>query len=57
LEGKDDREAVNSRLLADKHQGMPPAAAVRHKPALGKASNMSKQSGKVKTLEPGGLER
>jgi hypothetical protein len=57
LEGKGDREAVNSRLLADKHQGTPPAAAVVHKPSLAKTSKMAKQGGKDKTLERGGLER
>nr|AKG47377.1 hypothetical protein [Arthrobacter sp. 68b] len=57
LEGKGDREAVNSRLLADKHQGTPPSAAVAQKPSLAKTSKMSKQGGKEKTLERGGLER
>ena len=57
LEGKGDREAVNSRLLADKHQGTHPAAAVAQKPSLAKTSKMAKQSGKGRTLERGGLER
>jgi hypothetical protein len=57
LEGKGDREAVNSRLLADKHQGTPATAAVAHKPSLAKTSKMDKQSGKGKALERGGLER
>jgi colicin import membrane protein len=57
LEGKGDREAVNSRLLADKHQGTHPAAAVAHKPSLAKTSKMAKPSGKGKTRERGGLER
>jgi colicin import membrane protein len=57
LEGKGDREAVNSRLLADKHQGTPPAAAIAHKPSLNKTSKMAKQGGKGKTLERQGLER
>jgi colicin import membrane protein len=57
LEGKGDREAVNSRLLADKHQGMPAAAAVAQEPSLAKTSKMAKQGGKGKTLERGGLER
>jgi hypothetical protein len=57
LEGKGDREAVNSRLLADKHQGTHPAAAVAQKPSLAKTSKMAKESGKGKTLERGGLER
>ena len=57
LEGKGDREAVNSRLLADKHQGTHPEAAVAQKPSLAKTSKMSKESGKGKTLERGGLER
>jgi hypothetical protein len=57
LEGKGDREAVNSRLLADKHQGTHPSAAVAQKPSLAKTSKMAKQSGKGRTLERGGLER
>lgn len=57
LEGKGDREAVNSRLLADKHQGAPATAAVAQKPSLAKTSKMAKQGGKGKALERGGLER
>jgi colicin import membrane protein len=57
LEGKGDREAVNSRLLADKHQGTPATAAVIQKPSLLKTSKMAKQGGKGKTLERDGLER
>jgi hypothetical protein len=57
LEGKGDREAVNSRLLADKHQGKPATAAVTLKPSLAKTSKMAKQGGKEKALERGGLER
>jgi hypothetical protein len=57
LEGKGDREAVNSRLLADKHQGTHPAAAVAQKPSLASTSKMAKQGGKGRTLERGGIER
>jgi hypothetical protein len=57
LEGKGDREAVNSRLLADKHQGTHPAAAVAQKPPLAKTSEMAKTGGKGRTLERRGLER
>jgi colicin import membrane protein len=57
LDGKDDREAVNSRLLADKHQGTPATAAVAQKPPLSKTSKTAKQPGQGKTLERGGLER
>ena len=57
LEGKGDRETVNSRLLADKHQGTHPSAAVAQKPSLAKTSKMAKQSGKGRTMERGGLER
>jgi hypothetical protein len=57
LEGKGDREAVNSRLLADKHQGTHPSAAVAQKPSLAKTSKMAKQSGKGRTLEREGPER
>lgn len=57
LEGKGDREAVNSRLLADKHQGTHPSAAVAQKPSLAKTSKMTKPGGKGRTLERDGLER
>ncbi|MEC5182177.1 MULTISPECIES: hypothetical protein [unclassified Arthrobacter] len=57
LEGKGDREAVNARLLADKHQGTHPRAAVAQKPSVAKTSKMAKQNGKDRTLERGGLER
>jgi hypothetical protein len=57
LDGKGDREAVNSRLLADKHQGTPATAAVAQKPSLARTSKMARQTGKGKTLERGGLER
>jgi colicin import membrane protein len=57
LESKGDREAVNSRILADKHQGTPAAAAVAHKPSLANTSKMAKQGGQGKSLERGGLER
>lgn len=57
LEGKGDREAVTSRLLADKHQGTPATAAVSQMPPLAKTSKMLKQGGKGTTLERGGLER
>lgn len=57
LEGKGDREAVNSRLLADKHQGTHPSAAVAQKPSLAKTSKMAKQGGPGRTLERRGLER
>ena len=57
LEGKGDREAVNARLLADKHQGTHPSEAVAQKPSLSKKTKMPRQSGKGKALERGGLER
>lgn len=57
LEGKGDREAVNSRLLADKHQGTHPSATVAQKPLLAKTSKMAQQGFKGKTLERGGPER
>jgi hypothetical protein len=57
LEGMGDREAVNARLLADKHQGTHPAAAVAQKPSLAKTSKMATQGGKGRTLERGGLGR
>jgi hypothetical protein len=57
LENRGDREAVNSRLLADKHQGAPATAAVAQKPSLARTSKMAKQIGQGKTLERGGLER
>jgi len=57
LEGKGDREAVNSRLLADKHQGTPATAAVTQQPSLAKTSKLAKRAGIGRTLERGGLER
>lgn len=57
LEGKGDREAVTSRLLADKHQGAPATAAVAHKPSPGQTAKMAKQGARGKKLERGGLER
>lgn len=57
LENKGDREAVKSRLLADKYQGTHPSAAVAQQPSLAKTSKMIKESGNGKTLERGGLER
>ncbi|MFE4230146.1 hypothetical protein ACFRJ8_19910 [Arthrobacter sp. NPDC056886] len=57
LESKGDREAVTSRLLADKHQGAPALAAAARTPSLAKTSKMAKQGGKGKTLARGGLER
>jgi colicin import membrane protein len=57
LEDKGDREAVISRLLADKHQGTPATAAVTQKPSLAKTSKMARQGGKGKTRERGGIER
>lgn len=57
LEGKGDREAVNSRLLSDKHQGSHPSAAVAQKPSLSRTSKMAKQSGRGRKMERGGLER
>jgi hypothetical protein len=57
LEGMGDREAVNSRLLADMHQAAPATLAVAQKPSLAKTSKMAKLSGKDKTVERGGLER
>lgn len=56
FEGKGDREAVNSRLLTDKHLGAHPAAAVAQKPSLATTSKTAKQSGKGKTLERGGFK-
>jgi colicin import membrane protein len=57
LEGKGDREAVNSRLLADKHQGAPATAAVTQEPSLARTPKIAKQGSKGKTLERDGLER
>ncbi|MGP4033642.1 hypothetical protein [Pseudarthrobacter sp. 1C304] len=57
LEGKGDREAVNSRLLADKHQGTHPAGAVAQKPSGATTSRMAVKSGQDRTLQRGGLER
>jgi hypothetical protein len=54
LGGKGDREAVNSRLLADKHQSAPATAAVTQEPSLARTSKVAKQGSKGKTLERGG---
>lgn len=42
--GKGDREAVRSRLLADKHQGTHPSAAVAQQPSLAETSKMTKET-------------
>ena len=57
LEGKGDREAVTSRLLADMHQGTHPSAAIAQKASLTTTSKTAKLSAKGRTLERGGLER
>lgn len=56
LENHPDREAVNARLVADRHQGTPPSAAVNSKPTVGKTSKMKSPS-RGRTNERGGLER
>jgi hypothetical protein len=56
-DGRGPYRRVNSRLLADKHQGTPATAAVAQKPSLAKTTRLAKQSGQGKTLERGGLER
>ena len=56
LEGHPDREAVNARLMADRHQGTPPSAAVAAKATVGKTSKMKSPS-RGRTIERGGLER
>ncbi|MDN3935655.1 hypothetical protein QWJ39_04935 [Arthrobacter sp. YD4] len=45
LESKGDRETVDSRLLADKHQGTHPWAAIAQKPSPAKTSKMAGQGG------------
>ncbi|MBG6191690.1 colicin import membrane protein [Arthrobacter sp. CAN_A212] len=56
LENHPDREAVNARLAADRHQATPPSAAVNSKPTVGKTSKMKSPS-RGRTIERGGLER
>lgn len=56
LEDHPDREAVNARLVADRHQGTPPSAAVQSKETAGKTSKMKAPS-RGRTIERGGLER
>lgn len=56
LEGHPDREAVNARLIADRHQGTPPSAAVKSKPTVGKTSKM-KSPIQGRAIERGRLER
>jgi hypothetical protein len=55
--GKGAREAVSSRLLADKHQGASPTAAAAQKPSLAKTSKLATQRVQGKALERRGLER
>ncbi|WP_400160503.1 hypothetical protein [Arthrobacter sp. BPSS-3] len=57
LGGRGDREAVISRLLADKHQGTHPSAAVAQKPSLARTSRTAELGGKGRPMERGGLER
>ncbi|MBG6181856.1 hypothetical protein [Arthrobacter sp. CAN_A1] len=56
LENYPDREAVNARLIADRHQGTPPSAAVNSNPTVGKTSTM-KSPAPGRTIERSGLER
>ncbi|MHA7277958.1 hypothetical protein ACX80O_15795 [Arthrobacter sp. Hz1] len=56
LENHPDREAVNARLMADRHQGTPPSAAVNSHPTVGKISKM-KSPVRGRTVERGRLER
>jgi hypothetical protein len=49
-EGKGAREAVDSRLLAAKHQGTPATEAVTQKPSLVRTSKTAKQGGKNRTV-------
>ncbi|WP_427008545.1 hypothetical protein [Pseudarthrobacter sp. H2] len=57
LEGKDDREAVNSRFLADKHQGTPATAAVALQPTVAKTARLTRTTHQGRALGRGGLER
>lgn len=52
-----DREAVNARLTADKHQGTHPNAAVQSKPGAAQTAKMSKAPGKARVVERGGRSR
>lgn len=52
LESHPDREAVNARLMADRHQGTPPRAAVDSKPTVSKTSKMNPPSAE-RTIERG----
>lgn len=65
LEGNGDREAVNSRLIADKHQGTRPAAAVAEKTLAGQdikdgqTERQRQDAGtpRTRTLDPVGTQR
>lgn len=56
LENYPDREAVNALLMADRHQGTPPSAAVNSTPSVGKTSKIE-SSAQGQAVERGGLAR
>lgn len=56
LENHPDREAVNARLMADRHQATPPSAAVNSTPSVGKTPR-TKSPAQGRVVERGGLER
>ncbi len=56
LENHPDREAVNARLMADRHQGTPPSAALNSKPTVGRTPKAGSPN-RGRTIERGGLER
>lgn len=55
-EGHGDREAVNARLVADRHQATPPSAAVQSKPSTAQTAKTKVQD-RSRSMERGGLER
>lgn len=57
LEGNNDREAVNARLIADAHQGTNPSAAVLSRPKTTQTDKTKARRAKGRTVERGDLSR
>ena len=57
LTGNPDREAVNARLTADKHQGTHPSAAVQSKSGAAQTATMNKAPSKARAVEREGRTR
>ena len=57
LEGNNDREAANARLIADAHQGTHPSAAVQSRPKTAQTGTAKTAKARGRTVERGGLSR